>query len=408
MVSGVWNQLLFLGNRIDGFVRAGAVPAALPSAHLALNLLQHSCGDDRAGLGTSEADHLRRLLSDGQTQTDALQRLIALTRGGEGGPPSVPTLWRSDPSRDSRTRKLLWTWRQALGTALFQVLRYRHTRFSPTGQSPSLLFRIAFHPREGLLQSIQLPHFFPESALVPVSEEEAHAFFSYSPDAGRFYLKGFFPKVLAVSGTERRVTGECEAFPDLSPIGEEVRGIVSALHGSVPVFPDFKTRRRNVDGAVVVDIEPALHKSNARYARKVLPHPDDDAMGMTMTWSTEMARAVKLGLQDELQKLMPVAEIFISVADNGAFMGFVYQLAEKHSPRGTVYEIGSPQLGVRARLLYEVYQAEPGSDRKCRVPTGIRWLSKPNRHQKRAVERWIAGDEFKVIRNSWISVSKSD
>lgn len=408
MVSGVWNQLLFLGNRIDGFVRAGVGVSALPSAHLALNLLEHSCPGDPAGLRTSEAESLRRRLADERTQAEALQQLIALTRGNAGATPAVPPLWRSDPSRDSQVRKLLWTWREALGASLFRTLRYQNTRFSPTGQTPSHLFEIAFHPRDGLLRSIQLPHFFPECALMPVSEEEARLFLSYIPDAGRFYLKGFFPKVLSVAGQERRVSGECDAMPDLSPLGEEVREVVTALHGSVPVFPKFKLHRHDVGGTVVAEIDPALHKSNARYARKVLPHPDDDAMGMSMIWTAEMAQAVRLGLQDELKKLMPVAEVFLSVAENGAFVGFTLRMKEKHSPRGTTYEIGSPGLGTVARLRYDVYELEPDSHHKRRVPLRVEWSSKPNRYQKRAVERWIDSDEFKIIRNSWTLVTKSE
>lgn len=127
-----------------------------------------------------------------------------------------------------------------------------------------------------------------------------------------------------------------------------------------------------------------------------------------MLWTESMTRAAQSGSREELERLMPVPVIFVSVAHNGAFAGFVYQMPERNSPRGTVYEIGSPEIGTQARLLYEIYTSGRPSAEDVRIPVGVRWMARPNRHQKRAIERWIEREEFGVIRDSWTLISKSD
>ncbi|HSA59364.1 MAG TPA: hypothetical protein VLJ37_06730 [bacterium] len=406
MVSGVWNQLLLLGNRIDGFVRAGESASALPTARLALNLLQHACPDDRPGLDVSEADRLRALLADRETQEGALRQLIALTRNAESSSSVLPPLWRSESLLASRARKRLWTWREKLGVALFRALRYRHTRYSPTGQAGVLYFRAAFDPRYGVLRSVQPTERKPDTAPLKVSDEMEYAFFVYSHDLRRFYLSGYGPERLVVQGLDRHAEGERR--PDLSGQPSEIRFLLESIHGSEPVLPRTTMRRRRTDGGVIHEIDPSLHESNARYARKVLPSPEGAVMGVTMLWTESMTRAAQSGSREELERLMPVPVIFVSVAHNGAFAGFVYQMPERNSPRGTVYEIGSPEIGTQARLLYEIYTSGRPSAEDVRIPVGVRWMARPNRHQKRAIERWIQREEFGVIRDSWTLISKSD
>lgn len=404
MVSnlGLWGQLRFLGDRIESLVMTGQSSSALASAHLALNLLQYS---PESAFPAGQISELRHHISREETCLGALRQLVSLTKGES---PALPALWRLGSHEEpTELRKLIWIWRQSLGAQLFRLLRYQHTRYSPTGQAGNFLFRLSFDPRSGLVQGVVLPHFFPPQPVSLVSQKEAHAFFSYSRDARRFYLWGNQPQSITVAGTQREIVGLRNVPQHESGVNGTVAKVIESVDGSAPEFPRFQLRRMLTEEGIIYELDPSLARSNQKYARRTLSDPGEFSMMMTIQWDWRMMQALRSEDQSLLEGLMPRPDIFLSVADNGAFVGVVYHLPEKQSPRGTVYEIGTPELGRQAFLQYEIYRNEAVTDQAVRVPIGVRWIEKPNRHQKRAVQQWIASAEFGAIRSGWTMIRRA-
>jgi hypothetical protein len=202
-----------------------------------------------------------------------------------------------------------------------------------------------------------------------------------------------YPKV--VSAIERRQ----DRLDRISSLPPKIQEILQGIHHQEVVFPKFELRRQESEGTVLIEFDPKIFKVNAEYAQEAL-RMAVSSTEMTMSFGPAMLKLSPL----EFYRKTPPPEIFISVARNGAFVGFQYQMPTEFSARGTVREIGTPSMGTLARIVYEEYLQNASFPKRLLVPVDFNWQKSPSRIQKASVTHWMNQGHFQAIRNGWIKI----
>ncbi len=257
-------------------------------------------------------------------------------------------------------------------------------------------FRVDFDPRTGKVIKVVLVNAKREEA---PAEGEASVRIVYSIDLRMFFLEGApIPSAIRVAPhpfeepgnvprqvepisephSQEVVSPHLSVPPDLAPPSSNIVSAIASLQGREMVFKKPEIRRSPSDGGEVIEINPPLFEENIAYATRAMAEMSGGRMTIAVSPVTLRSEG------------FPLPRIYVSVAPNGAFVGFAYEMPEEHSPRGTVYEIGTPSMGTLALVRYAVFQ-NPGKTSKVKVPVGFVWQppgTKPNRLQRLAVTRW--------------------
>lgn len=401
-------QMVALGNVTDAVEAARkALPHLGGAAQVALiETLLERPETQRDGLGA--LDTFVRSLSGRQERRSPLLSEITA--------PVAPPLWhlaamaaptQGGRKRDPQIEKTIKEWKELLGAAIIESLRWRHIRYSgaATGQTGTLSLLAVFDPETGC--PVKVIEKGSKKEEIP-GPKEAMVEIHFSLDTTRTYLEGRLPRTIAFGvrsdsplGERRRVEvpppPDMEASPQTGPkvtFGtktspplrpEVMRILEDAIDGQRVAFPRPKITRRVVEGVQILELPARLHDENARYAREALS-------GIGTRGVTIMAPA---------GKPLPLPEIVISVAENGSFVGFVYAMPTGFSPRGTVYEIGTPVIGRPAKMEYARYRNPEGGESLI-VPTNFIWHQPPTRLQRAAVAKWAAHPDFQTARGKWV------
>lgn len=336
----------------------------------------------------------------GRTPLEAFQDLLA-----QGQPKPIGLLPASRiPIRSNR--QIAYFWRRAIGAAVFSALRWNHVRYSPTSRvTRGMSFDLYFDPRTGFVLKV-VPTDVDESPTPVVGEAVLRVV--YVMENQRVYVEAKAPpKMIGTRSLERMRHERPVEIPEVVFDGEarplthdlivrdpqttllpdsRLVAILKRFHGRRVSFPRQVIRRRSVGGVVILDLPPRLHDENARYLSEAL----SKIIGARITVMFQRGQP------------LPQPNIWISVAPNGFFVGLVYAMPERGSPRGTVYEVGSPAIGTRVRMDYK-HLMSPDGGKRAHVPTRLDWEGrKPSRIQRHAAQIWFDSEPFRTARQSWI------
>ncbi len=410
----IFSQLGFVTQQVAQSVAAGEVEQALAQVRALIG------NEALVGHLADAETQLRQVLDllrteDTRAEGLALLASLAIPPEGETTPPfqeapspderlshlegakpaEAPPLWRTPETPLS----LVDAWREAIGTAVLKALRWRHTRFSPslTAQAGGLWLAVWFDPSTGTVLKVRsIPT--PSANETPSPEADMVRLF-YDFEGQRIYLEGHLAATRVVApleeepklGERRRHLVENDP-PSLEAtfLPTAIVPILRSIHGRLVEFPPQRLRTRVVDGTVVVELGPGITRSNRRYLQEVM----DSISGGTMTI---------IGSAADPKEFEP--EIYVSVAPNGLFIGVLYQMPPEHSPRGTTYEVGTPSLGMLARIEYAFFR-NPVTREIEKIPLAGHWESRrPSRIQAAALDRWLRDPRIEEARSHWERVT---
>lgn len=312
------------------------------------------------------------------------------------------TVCNTDPDRvigqDQISEKIL-AYQKKIGEEIFHLLRYRVTRLSIRDYLPSCIkIDVSIDRHTLTVRSVREER----NNVAPPVDDDFHVCLFYF--VGKETLRDEqYPSLPSDISAKLKPAGKgplpksppCIYFRGKCLCPEDIPAplldIINGLNGKKPLFPVPQINKRRTDAGTLIEM-PQTVGENAEYMNWVLASRFTGGATVYLG-DLEAVNEIVAAYREERDptKTMTEPRLVISIAPTGYFVGACMTRATAENPDATVYETGTPSLGLSTEIGYEVYL--PRSDITGRAvirPTASRWLKgKPNRLQQTALERWL-------------------